>query len=453
MGVRFVNVDRDTPYLLPPSVQEWLPEGHLARFVVEVVEQLDLGKFTRAYAGRGSDALPPSMMVALLFYGYATGVYSSRRLERETYDSVAMRFVAGNQHPDHDTIANFRKRFLKELSELFAEILKFARAAGLLSVGKVSLDGTKIQANASKHSAMSWEHANKIEAQLRGEVERLLELAEQADAADLPDDLMVPDELKRREDRLAVIRRVKAEIEARAAERYARERAEYEEKLARREAKERSTGRKAGGSPPKEPEPGPQAKDQVNLTDAESRIMPSHGGFEQAYNAQAAVDVETMLIVEQHVSQNPNDKQEVEKTLENLEALESTIGKPDALIADAGYYSAENVERCTAHGIEPYIASGREPHHPPLAERLRPAAPIAEAASDVERMKQRLRTIEGREIYAKRKCTVEPVFGIMKAVLGFRQFLLRGARAVEQEWTLMCMGWNLKRLHRLRMLA
>lgn len=453
MGGRFVNVDRDTPYLLPPSVQEWLPEGHLARFVVEVVEQLDLGKFTRAYAGRGSDALPPSMMVALLFYGYATGVYSSRRLERETYDSVAMRFVAGNQHPDHDTIANFRKRFLKELGELFGEILKFARAAGLLAVGKVSLDGTKIQANASKHSAMSWEHANKIEAQLRGEVERLLELAEQADAADLPDDLMVPDELKRREDRLAVIRRVKEEIEARAAERYARERAEYEEKLARREAKERSTGRKAGGSPPKEPEPGPQAKDQVNLTDAESRIMPSHGGFEQAYNAQAAVDVDTMLIVEQHVSQNTNDKQEVEKTLENLEALESTIGKPDALIADAGYYSAENVEWCAAHGIEPYIASGREPHYPPLAERLRPVEPIAEAASDVERMKQRLRMIEGREIYAKRKCTVEPVFGIMKAVLGFRQFLLRGARAVGHEWTLMCMGWNLKRLHRLRMLA
>jgi len=453
MGGRFVNVDRDTPYLLPPSVQEWLPEGHLARFVVEVVEQLDLGKFTRAYAGRGSDALPPSMMVALLFYGYATGVYSSRRLERETYDSVAMRFVAGNQHPDHDTIANFRKRFLKELGELFAEILKFARAAGLLAVGKVSLDGTKIQANASKHSAMSWEHTNKIEAQLRGEVERLLELAEQADAADLPDDLMVPDELKRREDRLAVIRRVKEEIEARAAERYARERAEYEEKMARREAKERSTGRKAGGSPPKAPEPGPQAKDQVNLTDAESRIMPSHGGFEQAYNAQAAVDVETMLIVEQHVSQNTNDKQEVEKALENLEALESTIGKPDALIADAGYYSAENVERCAAHGIEPYIASGRESHYPPLAERLRPVEPVAEAASDVERMKQRLRTIEGREIYAKRKCTIEPVFGIMKAVLGFRQFLLRGARAVGHEWTLMCMGWNLKRLHRLRMLA
>jgi transposase len=453
MGARFVNVDRDTPYLLPPSVQEWLPEGHLARFVVEVVEQLDLGKFTRAYAGRGSDALPPSMMVALLFYGYATGVYSSRRLERETYDSVAMRFVAGNQHPDHDTIANFRKRFLKELGELFAEILKFARAAGLLTVGKVSLDGTRIQANASKHSAMSWEHANKIEAQLRGEVERLLELAEQADAADLPDDLMVPEELKRREDRLAVIRRVKAEIEARAAERYARERAEYEEKLARREAKERSTGRKAGGSPPKAPEPGPQAKDQVNLTDAESRIMPSHGGFEQAYNAQAAVDVETMLIVEQHVSQNTNDKQEVEKALENLEALESTIGKPDALIADAGYYSAENVACCTARGIEPYIASGREPHYPPLAERLRPVAPVAEAASAVERMKQRLRTIEGREIYAKRKCTVEPVFGIMKAVLGFRQFLLRGASAVGHEWALMCMGWNLKRLHRLKTLA
>ena len=452
MSGRFVSVDRDTAYLLPPSVQEWLPENHLARFVVEIVEQLDLGQLTSAYGGRGSDAVHPAMLVSLLFYGYATGVFASRKLERETFDSVAFRYVAANQHPDHDTIATFRKRFLKELSALFVEILRFAQQMGVLKLGKVSLDGTKVHANASKHSALSWEHACKIEAQLQAEVEQLMRLADEADQAEIPDGMSVPEELQRREARLVAIVQAKAAIEARAAERYAREQAAYEQKLAERKAKEERTGRKPGGPPPAAPQPGPRPKDQINLTDADSRVMPtSGGGFEQAYNAQAAVDVDTMLIVAQHVSQHPNDKQEVEPALDNLDAMATVIGTAEGLLADTGYFSADNVKACHAHHVEPYIAAGRDAHYPPLAERLSAAAPLTEDASAVDRMKHRLRTPEGRAVYAQRKCTVEPTFGIIKSVLGFRQFLLRGLHSVQHEWTLVCIGWNLKRLYRLQL--
>jgi hypothetical protein len=320
-----------------------------------------------------------------------------------------------------------------------------------LKLGNVSLDGTKIHANASKHSALSWEHACKIEAQLQAEVEQLLRLADEADQAEIPDGMSIPEELERREERLAAIAQAKAAIEARAAERYAREQAAYEQKLADRKAKEESTGRKPGGAPPAEPQPGPRPKDQINLTDADSRIMPtSGGGFEQAYNAQAGVDVTTMLIVEQHVSQHPNDKQEVQPALDNLDAVADVIGKAEGLITDNGYYSADNVTTCHEHHVEPYIAAGRDAHYPPLAERLSAAAPLAADASPVDRMKHRLRTPEGREIYATRKCTVEPTFGIIKSVLGFRQFLLRGRQSVQAEWALVCIGWNLKRLHRLQ---
>jgi len=454
MSGRFVPVDRDTAYLMPPSVQEWLPENHLARFVVEIVEQIDLAKLTKAYGGRGSDAFHPAMMVALLFYGYATGVFSSRKLERETYESIAFRYVAANRHPDHDTIANFRKRFLPELSALFVQILGVAQQMGVLKVGKVSLDGTKVHANASKHSALSWEHAGKIEAQLQAEVAELLRLAAAADQAEVPDGMSVPEELARREARLAGIAAAKATIEARAAERYAREQAAYEQKLAERAAQEERTGRKPGGTPPAAPEPGPRPKDQVNLTDADSRIMPTAGGgFEQAYNAQAAVDVATMLVVAQHVAQHANDKQEVTPILEQLAAVAPVVGFADALLADTGYFSAANVAACHAHGVTPYIAAGRDAHYPPLADRLRAPAALAADASPVDRMKHCLRTPDGRAVYATRKCTVEPTFGIIKSVLGFRQFLLRGVQAVGHEWTLVCIGWNLKRLHRLRLAA
>jgi transposase len=317
----FIVTDRKTDYLLPPSLDDWLNQDHLARFIVEVVDQLDLSKLTRQYAGRGSKAYHPATLLAILVYGYATGIFSSRRLERATYDSVAFRYIAAGSHPDHDSLATFRRRFLDELSELFLQVLAMAKEMKLLKLGNVCLDGTKIEANASRHSALSHGHIEKLEAQLKAEVQELFSLAEQADQADVPDGVSLPEEIKRREDRLAAMAVAKAKIAARAEERYQREKAEYDEKMARRAAKEEAAGKKLGGKPPKAPEPGARDSDQINLTDEESRIMPvAGGGFEQAYNAQAGVDAATMLVVAVGVAQATNDKEQVEPMLATLKA-------------------------------------------------------------------------------------------------------------------------------------
>ncbi len=450
MAVEFIPIDRDTPYIFPPCVQDYLPEDHLARFVVDIVDQLDLNHLSAVYTGRGSKPFHPAMLVSLLFYGYATGVFSSRKLEKASYDSMAFRYICANSNPDHDTIASFRKRFLPALSALFVEILVVAEVMGLVKLGTVSLDGTKIKANASKHKALSWDYANRLEAQLTQEVEELMRLAEQADQGSLPEGMDIPAELQRREERLAAIARAKAEIKVRAQERFERQQAEYEERLARREAQAKKTGKKPRGKPPKPPTAGPRGKDQVSLTDSESRIMPSAGGgFEQAYNAQAGVDVETHLIVEQHITQHPNDKQEIEPALAALEKLPVALGKVKKLLADTGYFSAANVEKCIEDGIEPFIAEKRPPHNLPLVERFSGDPEPRPNATPVQAMRHRLQTQEGKEVYAKRKATVETVFGIVKEVLGFRQFLLRGLDAVQGEWSLVCIGWNLKRMHAL----
>ena len=443
----FRQVDRETGFLLPPSVDEWLPERHLARFVVEVIERLDLSALVGSYRGSGSASYHPSVLLGLLVYGYATGVVSSRKLERATYDSVAFRFIAANDHPDHDTIATFRRRFLAEVEGLFVQVLLLAREAGLLKLGTVALDGTKIQADASRHSALSWEHAQKIEAQLRAEVAELMALAEAADQADVPDGMSVPEELARREDRLARIAAAKAAIEARAAERFAREQAEHQAKLAAREEKARKTGRKPGGRPPAPPAASPGPSDQVNLTDADSRIMPvAGGGFEQAYNAQAAVATGSLLVVAGDVVQATNDKQQIIAMLARLGRLPEALGKPRTLLADSGYFSEANVEACAAARIAPLIAPGRERHHRSWRERFAAAPPPPDAPPPLDAMMHRLATPEGRQTYALRKQTPEPVFGIIKSVMGFRQFSLRGLDKVRGEWNLVTMAWNLKRM-------
>lgn len=450
MSQTFRLVDRETLFLLPPSLDDWLPEGHLARFIVEIVAQLDLTLIKASYAGRGSKAHHPEMLLALLFYGYATGVFSSRKLERATYDSVAFRYIAANDHPDHDTIATFRKRFLSELTPLFVQILLIAHQMNVLKLGKVSLDGTKIKANASKRRALSWKHACKLEKQLKTEVEALMRQAEEADRADIPDGLDIPEELARREKRLAAIGEAKAAIERRAAKRHAEEQADFEKRLAGRKDKEQKTGKKTRGKEPKPPEPKLRDKDQVNLTDEESRIMLTPGGgFEQCYNAQASVDIETMLVVGQHLTQNSNDALEIEPALAALNKLPEELGTIDALLADAGYFSQNNVDSCLGKKVLPYISSHRDGHNQSLKERFSEPPPLPENADSVTEMKHRLKTKDGREIYAKRKCTVEPVFGIIKAVMGFRQFLLRGVESVRGEWNLVCMAWNLKRMHAL----
>jgi transposase len=447
---RFVAVDRETAYLLPPSVDEWLPHDHLARFVVEVIEQLDLGELTRQYAGRGSAAHHPAVLLGLLIYGYANGVHSSRKIERATYDSVAFRYVAANTHPDHDTLATFRRRFLKEVEALFVQVLVLAREMKLLKLGHIALDGTKIDANASKHRALSWAHANKIEAQLRQEVQTLLALAESNDQAGLPDGMDVPAEIARREDRLSAIAQAKAKIEQRAGERHQLEQQEYEAKTAKRQA-QREAGKKPRGKDPEPPQAGPKDGDQINLTDEESRIMPvSGGGFEQSYNAQAGVDTDTMMVITQHVSQACNDKREVVPTLAQIAALPAQLGELQSLIADNGFFSQANVIACNEAGIEPLLALKRQEHHEPLMERFAPDGPAPQSDDPLVEMAHRLGTRAGRALYGLRKQTVEPVFGIIKRVMGWRQMSMRGLDKAKGEWSLVTMAWNIKRMHVLR---
>jgi Transposase DDE domain/Transposase domain (DUF772) len=374
-------------------------------------------------------------------------VFSSRALERATHDSVAFRFIVANEHPDHDTIATFRRRFLKQIEALFVQVLGVAREMGVLKLGTVALDGTKIHANASRHSALSYERATKIEAQLKAEVADLLGKAEAADQADVADGMQVPEELARREKRLAEIARAKAVIEARAKERHARERAEYEARVAEREAKAAATGKKPGGRAPKPPVEGPLPSDQVNLTDEESRIMPvAGGGFEQCFNAQAVVAADSLLVIAVDVVQAPNDKQQVEPMLGKITHLPGELSKVGELLADNGYFSEGNVNACAAAGIEPVIAMGREAHHPTLAERFVEDPTPPENPTPIEAMRHRLQTKEGKKRYALRKQTPEPVFGIIKSVIGFRQFLLRSLDKVRGEWSLVTMAWNMKRM-------
>ncbi|MDF9391900.1 MULTISPECIES: IS1182 family transposase [Methylococcus] len=443
----FRPIDRSTGFLLPPSVDEWLPERHLARFVVEVIDRLDLSSMTRAYRGSGSASYHPAMLLGLLVYGYATGVFSSRKIERATHDSVAFRFIAANSHPDHDTLASFRRRFLKDIERLFVEVLILAREMGLLKLGTVALDGTKIHANASRHSALSYEHANKLEAQLKQEVAELLALAEACDRADVPDGLSIPEELAIREDRLAKIGEAKRKIEVRAMERCTREQAGYEAKLAAREEKEKASGRRPPGKPPAPPATGPGPTDQVNLTDEESRIMPvSGGGFEQCYNAQAVVAADSLLVVAQDVVQDSNDKRQVAPMLKKLGALPEGLGKPESLLADNGYFSEANVNGCAAAGIAPLISLGREQHHPGWKKRFEEAGPAPGNATPMQAMAHRLATPEGKRLYALRKQIPEPVFGIIKSVMGFRQFSLRGLQKVKGEWHLVTLAWNVRRM-------
>jgi transposase len=445
---RFKPIQRDTDYLFPPSMSDWLPEHHLSRFVVDIVEQLDLKPMERAYGTSGSDAFHPALLLSIMIYGYATGVFSSRKLEQATYDSVAFRFVAANEHPDHDTLNTFRKRFLKEIEALMVQVLLIARAMDMLKLGNIALDGSKIKANASKHSALSYGHIKKQEEQLKGEVKKLMALADAANSDQtIPDGMNLPEEIARREDRIKAITEAKARIEQRAQERYQQEQAEYEAKVAKREAKTKQNGKPPRGKPPVAPTGGARDCDQINLTDEESRIMKvSGGGFDQCYNAQLAVDMDSMLIVNTDTVQACNDKQQIQPALERLATLPEALGKLVNLVADTGYCSENNVKACVEQNVTPLIAVSREEHHPDPLARFTEPPPLKENATEVERMRHQLQTKAGREIYAQRKCTVEPVIGIVKSVLGFRQFSLRGLENVKGELKLVAIAWNLKRM-------
>lgn len=450
MARKFKTVDYEEILDLKVSLRDVLPFDHLARFVVRVVAQLDLTPILCQYSALGAPPYAPEILLALLFYGYATGVFSSRKIEKATFESIPFRFIAGNLHPDHDTIADFRKTFLPEIQALFAEILLLAREAGQLELGNISLDGSKIHADASKSKAVSYKRLLELKTLLQQEVQELLALGEQADQAELPEGLKVEEEIALRQQRLANLTRAEAILEARAQERYEAELAEYEAKKRAREEKAQQTGRKPRGRDPQPPSPGAGDKDQYNFTDPDSRIMKNSNnkGFDQHYNAQIAVDQESFLIVANLLSNHPNDYAEMEPT---LDAIPAALGTPRAAAMDNGYFSQANVTKCEKRGIEPLVATGRESHHRSWKDYFAElSAPPPEDASLTVKMAHKLQTEVGQVIYRLRKCTVEPVIGIVKEVLGFRQFSLRGLKAAAGEWALVCIAFNLKRLHKLQ---
>jgi transposase len=457
MATRFVPIDRDTPLILPPDLRDWVPADHLVHFVMDAVAALDLRQVKVNERGTGSEQYPPFMMLALLIYSYATGTFGSRRIEQSTHDSVPVRVLTADTHPDHDTICTFRRENKALLSESFVKVLQLAQQLKLLQFGQitVAVDGTKMLANASKHSAVSYERAGQMIAQLELEVGQLIAKAEKADSAPLREGLSIPQEITRRQERKAALEKARAEIEARARARHAVELEEHERKLTRR-ADRKGRGEKVGGKPPQAPTPGPAAADQYNFTDPESRIMKAGNGnhFEQSYNAQAAVEVKSRLIVGERVSHLPNDKQEL---VPNLQAIPEQVGAIAAVLVDSGFYSekavsaVEQTAEGSLSGITVYAAMEKTGHHRSVAdlERKEEPEPPAAGASVGEVMKHRLRTSAGKALYQLRQQTVEPAFGIIKSALGFRQFLLRGWEKVELEWELVCLAYNLKRLHRL----
>lgn len=447
MARKFRTVDYQAALEQTVTVGDCLSPNHLARFIVAILAQLNLSRIYARYAPVGGEPIDPKVLLGLLFYGYATGVFSSRKIEKATYESIPFRFIAGGLHPDHDTLASFRKAFLTEIKALFVQVLLVAQKAGALNLGNISLDGSKLHADASKSHAVSYKRLLELESELRQEVDELFALGEQLEQSDLPDGLDLADEIAFREGRLVNLAQAKRVLEARAQERYEAEQAEYAAQLREREEKARRTGRKPGGRPPTPPTPGPRDQDQYNFTDPDSRIMKNstNKGVDQHYNTQVAVDQDSFLIVANTLSNHPNDKGEAIPT---LDAIPTEVGQPTAGALDNGYFSATNIAQMEARGIEPYIATGREPHHHSwrayFAEQ--PTPPPADA-SPIEKMAYKLQTDIGQAIYRLRKATVEPVIGIIKEVLGFRQFSLRGLAAAAGEWCLVCLAFNLKRLH------
>jgi transposase len=459
MSARFVNLDRKTPMFLPCDLREWLPADHLVHFLLDAVEQIPTGHFHVNHRGTGSEQYPPTMMLALLIYCYATGRFGSRTIEAATHSDVAVRYLCANHHPDHDSICVFRTANRAAFQAAFVTVLQLAQQLRLTRVGTVSVDGTKVQANASKHAAVSYQRAGELIAQLQLEVQELVTRAEQADTREAKETLDIPAELARRETRIDALKQARQVIEARAKELAKDQQGEHQAKVARRQAL-RAAGKKPRGPEPQPPSEAPDPKAQYNFTDPESRIMKAGNGqhFEQAYNPQAAVDA-AMLIVGQRVSDAPNDKQEL---VADVQAISLVVaGDIQAVLVDNGFYSAAAVQAVeqkpdgTPSGLTVYAAVGKQSHHQTVADSLpQPEpAPLPPDATPKEKMAQRLQTRVGKQLYKLRKQTVEPVFGIIKSVLGFRQFLLRGREKVSLEWLLVCVSYNFKRLFTLKNLA
>ena len=455
MPARFVNIDHDTPMLLPPDLRDWVPEDHLVHFIMDAVRLLDVSGACGNHRGSGSEQYPPGMMLGLLIYCYATGTFSSRRIERLTYENVAVRLLCADTHPDHDSICAFRVKNGALLKSSFHQVLEAAARIKLLRVGDVTLaiDGTKILANASKHSAVSHDHAVKQMLLLEEQIDQLLAKAADADSTPLEDGLTIAGEVARRRDRIEQLRGAVAVMQARARERHSEQLAEFEAKQQAREEKQTRTGKKPGGRAPKAPSEAPQSGDQYNFTDPPSRIMKTGGGFEQSYNAQGALEIQSRLFAGEGVTDAPNDKQQLNPTLATVSPVIESIG---AVLIDSGFFSQAAVaqaeqKQARAGAPKIYAATGRHPHGRSIAQLEKRADPPepGPGASAKETMEWRLATKAGRELYAQRKQTIEPVFGIIKAAMGFRRFSLRGLAKVRTEWTLVTLAYNIKRLFHL----
>jgi len=451
----FRSYDPNQSTLMPPSLHDWLPKGHLAYFVRETVEALDLSAILDTYDNSrgGYPAYHPLMMTQLLAYGYCVGVRSSRKIERATHESVPFRVLAANQHPDHDTISEFRRRHAAALGGLFKQVLDMCREQGMAKLGNVAIDGTKVRANASKHKAMSYGRMKKKRDELDEIVKGWLDEAERIDAEE--DKLYgkgkrgdeLPEKFRDPKTRRANIEKALRELEARKKAEAEKKRAEIAEKEEKKRQKERETGRKQPGRKTNPPSEEPDDKMQYNFTDPESRIMKmgSTGSFEQCYNAQVAVDADTQVIVAADVTQQANDKKQLTPMVEQVE--ENTGELPEKVSVDNGYYSNDNVEAMEEKDVDAYIAAGKMKHGEKITS---PRGRIPKSATTKDRMKRKLRTQKGRATYAKRKCSVEPVIGQVKDVQGFRQFLRRGLRAVQDEWRFGCAMHNLLKLFRRR---
>lgn len=447
MARQFKKVDYEKSGQQTITINDVLPADHLARFIVNMVALLDLSAIYGQYGAVGGKAYAPELLLGLLLYGYVTGVFSSRQIEKATYENIPFRFIAGGLHPDHDTIATFRRRFLSDIKEMFVQVLVVAQQLDYLKLGSISLDGSKIHADASKSKAVSWGYLPKLEQRLQAEVADLLALAEQTDQGNWPEEMDVAAEIAFRQERLLNLGRARAVLEARAQQRDEAEQAAYEAKMEVRE-QARQQGRKPRGRDPKPPVAGPRDKDQYNFTDPASAIMKNstNSGFDQHYNTQVAVDHDSRLIVGNTLSNCPVDTAQAVPT---LDAIPPELGTPGAAAMDRNYFSPPNIKACEKRGIDPYIATGREPHQRNwklFFDHTQPDPP-AQDASPIVKMAYKLRTDIGQAIYRLRKSTVEPVIGIIKDTLGFRQFSLRGLEAAAGEWNLVCLAYNLKRLH------
>lgn len=450
MALRFKTIDRDTPLLLPPDLRDWVSEDDLVHFVIAAVDRLPLSRFAVNQKGCGDEQFPPHMMLALLIYCYANGIFSSRRIERATYRDVAVRYLCADTHPDHDTICAFRRKNLEAVAASFVDVLELAREMKLLKLGCVSIDGTHIRASASKDKNVTYERATQLREQLRLDVKELLAQAESADTKEV-DAQKLPEEIARREKLLQKMEQACAQMEARAKARAEAEQAEHERKVAARNEREGSKK----GPKPKPPRGTPEPQEQINLTDPDARLMRKNKreGYTQSYNAQAAVDADgSQLIVGQRVSTCPCDAGELEPSLASIPA---SLGKPSTVLADCGYVNKGAFTRLSHERpeLDLYVSVHREDANAERRYDWRPLdkikAPKTLADPVLVSMGDKLKTPEGRATYRKRACSVEPVFGIIKGALGFRQFLMRGLGKIRGEWNLVCLAYNLKRLHRL----